>query len=89
MTSDAMLAHSLKIKFGTAPGEPTGAQLQLIKAAIQRIQSSGRTPSEQDWRSAVSMYCPSTGHYRYAGVDNSDLNTLLAMAIQVANKQGK
>ena len=87
MTADQKLAHSLKVKFGTAPVEPTAAQLQQIKAAIQRIQSSGRTPSEQDWFSAVNMYCPSTGQYRYAGIDNSDLNTLLALAIQLANKQ--
>jgi hypothetical protein len=89
MTTDEKLAQSLKVKFGTAPSEPTGVQLQQIKAAIQRIQSSGKTPSEHDWLSAVSMYCPSTGQYRYAGIDNSDLNTLLALAIQVANKQGK
>lgn len=88
MTANEKLAHSLKVKFGTAPGEPTSAQLLQIKAAIQRIKSSGRTPSEQDWFSAVSMYCPNTGQYLYKGIDNSDLNTLLALAIQVANKQG-
>lgn len=88
MTPAEKLAHSLKVKFGTAPGEPTDSQLLQVKAAIQKIQSSGRTPTEQDWFNAVRMYCPSTGQYRYAGIDNSDLNTLLALAIQVANKRG-
>ena len=88
MTPDENLAHSLKIRFGTAPGEPSDTQLLQIKNAIQRIQSSGRAPTEQDWFNAVSLHCPSTGQYRYAGIDNSDLNTLLALAIQVANSRG-
>lgn len=86
MTEDQKLAHSLKMKFGTAPGDPTDAQLSLIKRDILKINASGRVPTEADWLEAVSRYCPQTGHYSYHGIDNSDLNTLLSLAIQVAKK---
>ncbi len=81
---DAKLAHALKIKFGLAPWEPNETQLALIKNAIARIRESGRVPSDEDWYSAVASVCPSPGHHRYHGLDNSDLNTLLALALQAA-----
>ena len=87
MSPDKKLAHSLKVKFGTAPGQTSDVQLLQIKNTIQKIQSSGRAPTEQDWLKAVTLHCPSTGHYKYAGIDNSDLNTLLALATQVANRR--
>lgn len=88
MSPDEKLAHSLKVKFGTAPGEPSDVQLLQIKNTIRQIQSSGKAPTEQDWLKAVTLHCPSTGQCKYDGIDNSDLNTLLALAIQVANKRG-
>lgn len=88
MSPDEKLAHSLKVKFGMGPGEPSDAQLLQIKNAIQRILSSGRVPTNRDWLKAVSLHCPSAGRYKYAGIDNSDLNTLLALAIQKANGRG-
>lgn len=78
------LAHSLKIKFGLAPAEPTPVQLAAIKAIISRITASGRRPTENDWYTAVTTCCPDAGSHRYSGVDNSDLNTLLALAAQSA-----
>jgi hypothetical protein len=78
------LKHSIMIQFGTASWEPTDEQLSQIIAAIVGIQRSGKYASNEDWRSAVFQYCPSAGRYRYAGVDNSDLNTLLALAKQSA-----
>jgi hypothetical protein len=84
MANDEKLKHSIMIQFGTAPWEPTDEQLSQIKAAIVGIQHSGKHASNDDWRSAVFQYCPSTGRYKYAGVDNSDLNTLLAVATQSA-----
>lgn len=88
MSPDEKLAHSLKVKFGTAPEEPSDAQMFQIKNTIQRILSSGKVPTEQDWFKAVTLHCPSAGRYKYAGIDNSDLNTLLALAIQKANGRG-
>jgi hypothetical protein len=84
VTNNEKLAHSLKMQFGTAPTEPTASQLTLIKAAILAVQKTGRQPTDSDWRAAVALNCPGAGRYKYAGVDNSDLNTLLALATQAA-----
>lgn len=84
MTSDEKLANSLKMKFGLAPNEPTMTQLAAIKSAINQIAELGRTPSVRDWARIVTQYCPGAGRHKYAGVDNSDLNTLLALATQAA-----
>lgn len=88
MTRDETLAHSLKLQFGLAPTEPNVAQLQSIKKAIAAIGAAGRQPTQQDWRTAVAAACPSMGRYKYGGIDNSDLNTLLALANQAAGGQG-
>lgn len=82
MTPNEKLAHALKMKFGLAPSEPSTAQLEQIKAAIKLIVQSGSEPSESDWRAAVKKYCPGMASHRYAGIDNTDLNALLLLAIQ-------
>jgi hypothetical protein len=87
VTEDEKLAHSLKLKFGLAPYEPTAVQLARIKVAIQRIRDRGRSPTHADWGSAVRENCPSAGSFGYSGVDNSDLNTLLAIALQNSKKK--
>ncbi len=84
MATNLKLAHALKVKFGLGPNEPSDAQLLGIKNAIQKIQALGEQPTEADWLNAVRHHCPNAGHYKYAGIDNSDLNTLLALAIQAA-----
>lgn len=84
MTQDERLAHSLMLQFGLPPGEPNSWQLQSIKAAISAINQSGKRPTHQDWGNAVAAVCPSIGKHKYAGIDNSDLNTLLSLAIQSA-----
>ena len=87
MSNNDQIAHALKLKFGTAPSEPNTQQLASIKAYIAGIKNSGRNPTEADWRSAVHLACPDAGRYKYAGLDNSDLNTLLALATQSAQGQ--
>ena len=87
MANEDKLAHALKMKFGTAPSDPTAQQLASIKAYISGIKNAGRYPTDQDWRTAVHLYCPGAGSYKYAGLDNSDLNTLLALATQSAKGQ--
>jgi hypothetical protein len=82
-TNRDALAHSLRIQFGTAPDEPTESQLDSIIDDMARISR----PITQDWHDAVHRYCPSAGKYKYAGIDNSDLNELLRRAAQEARSQ--
>ena len=87
MTDDEKLRQSLKQKFGLAPPEPTASQLSSIKRAIQRIKdTAGPYPTHSDWENAVHEHCPSAGGATYGGVDNSDLNALLKLAISNARK---
>lgn len=81
MAENEQLSHALKMRFGLKPGEPKTYQLQAITARIRGIKSAGRVPSYEDWRAAVAAVCPSFQTCVYAGVDNSDLNTLLTLAI--------
>ena len=83
-SSDQKLAHALRMQFGTSAYEPTDPQLVSIKSAIHEIQRVGKLPSKEDWRAEVHKCCPTAGTYKYAGLDNSDLNTLLALATQSA-----
>ena len=80
MNNDQELAHRLKIKFGTAPGEPDTFQLEKIKQDIRALLKKGTTPSEVDWANIVKKYCPSAGRYNYSGADTSDLITLMQLA---------
>lgn len=80
MNNDQELAHRIKIKFGTAPSEPTSYQLEKIKQDIQALVAKGFTPSEKDWADIVKKYCPDAGSYIYKGADTSDLITLMQLA---------
>ena len=42
-TNDQELAHRIKIKFGTAPNNPTELQLRWIKRDIQALVDKGIT----------------------------------------------
>jgi hypothetical protein len=84
MVYDDKLKHAIMIKFGTASWEPTDEQLAQIKVAILGIQQSGKSARDDDWRTAVFNCCSTAGRHKYAGIDNSDLNTLLALAAQSA-----
>ena len=80
MNSDQDLAHRIKIKFGTAPNNPTSLQLERIKRDIQALVAKGVTPSEKDWAEVVQEHCPGAGTYLYKGADTSDLITLMQLA---------
>jgi hypothetical protein len=80
MTNDQELAHKLKIKFGTAPNEPTSSQLEKIKQDIRVLAQKGVAPTELDWESIVKKHCPDAGIYGYYGADTSDLITLMQLA---------
>lgn len=81
MTEDQKLAHSLKMKFGLGMNEPTPSQLAAIKRYIQAIKDQGHRPTHSDWEYAVNHHCPSAGTCGYSGIDNSDLNALLMLAL--------
>lgn len=80
MNSDKELAHRLKIKFGTAPYEPTSYQLEKIKQDIRQLIEKGITPTISDWARIVKKYCPNAGSYGYYGADTSDIITLMQLA---------
>lgn len=78
--NDQQLAHSIKLKFGTGPNEPSAVQLASIKADIAALVQKGITPTLSDWAEIVKRYCPDAGRYIYKGADTSDLITLLQLA---------
>lgn len=78
--NDQELAYAIKIKFGTAPNNPTTYQLENIKQDIKDLVAQGITPTESDWFDIVKKHCPETGNYFYKGMDTSDLITLLQLA---------
>ena len=80
MNTDQELAHRIKIKFGTAPNDPTSYQLEKIKQDIKALVARGITPSEKDWAEIVKKHCPDAGSYIYKGADTSDLITLMQLA---------
>jgi hypothetical protein len=87
MSVYSQLAYSIKIKFGTDRNEPNDSQIIQIVLDLSKLQALGLAPTLKDWAEVVAKHCPSAGSCHYAGADNSDLNTLLALAIQVAKKK--
>lgn len=63
---------------------PTALQLQQI--AKQLLKDSAIANS--DLNGIISSVCPNATFLVTEGIDNSDLRTLIAMAIQVANAKG-
>lgn len=80
MQGDEDLKHSIQMKFGTHPGEPTDWQLSQIRTRLRDISSRGRDPTDQEWILIVYECCPSAGSCSYHGIDNSDLRTMLRIA---------
>ncbi len=60
---------------------PTIEQLERIKTEIEDLISRGKRISKNDLSSIVSRNCPGTILAAFEGADNSDLNALLAIAI--------
>lgn len=73
------LKYAIKMKFGTAPNEPTDTQLKKILDEISIYPEYQRTV--ELWRSIVKKHIPSAGSHGYYGLDNSDLNQLYAQLI--------
>jgi len=79
---DRNLAQAIKIRYGTAPTEPSSKQLELIKLAVDAVVRQKRPLSDEVVAEIVYRYCPGAGHYGYHGLDNADLITLLMLAIK-------
>lgn len=58
---------------------------QLLK--IAGLLATRRPARKSDADTVISQVCPGTRFLLTEGVDNSDLNTLLAMANQIANRK--
>lgn len=65
---------------------PTPEQLGRIKADIETSLSEGKTLSRSDCQHIVVKHCGSTRMFVTKGADNSDLNTLLVMALASVKK---
>ncbi|GGF76548.1 hypothetical protein GCM10011332_33190 [Terasakiella brassicae] len=75
-TPNNELKNLLRRKYGLSPAEPTSQQIQNIK---RYLQVQGRIISGQELEQTIAKYCPSFGSHTYAGVDNTDLTTLLKL----------
>ncbi|MGX1172141.1 hypothetical protein AB7M32_000866 [Pseudomonas sp. R151218B TE3479] len=69
--------------FGTSPHEPNRSQAFNISSEAVSYARSGNVLDAAKWAELVKKHCPSAGQWIYKGLDNSDIRTLLALAIQV------
>jgi hypothetical protein len=61
---------------------PTAQQMAAIEKDINEVIRSGKTLSRNDCQKIVVKHCGSVRMLMLKSVDNSDLNTLLALAIK-------
>lgn len=66
---------------------PTRQQLTDIENDINDSIKSGKVLSKSDCRNIVVKHCGSTKMFVTKGVDNSDLNTLLSLAISQLDEE--
>lgn len=69
--------------FRVVEWNPSSAQISAINAALRHSLSLGKSLSIGDCQGIVSDACPDAIFIVTEGVDNSDLNTLLALATKV------
>lgn len=62
--------------------KPTQQQLFSIKKEIDDAIRNGQRLSKSDCQHIVTKHCGPTEMMIFSSVDNSDLNTLLALAVQ-------
>lgn len=76
-------AYRIRMTFGTSPHEPNRSQAFNISSEAVIYARSGNALDAAKWAELVKKHCPSAGQWAYRGLDNSDIRTLLALAIQV------
>lgn len=79
--------HQIRVTFGTSHYEPTHDQQQRIAHDFLSAYTQGKLNSRQDCFEIVKRHCPSAGKYSYRGLDNSDLNTLLQLAMNTVKEK--
>lgn len=82
------LAYHIRMKFGTSHNEPSQNQLSAICREVASEYTQGRLTTLKDFGVIVKRHCPTAGTYGYKGIDNSDLNTLLALALKATQAGG-
>lgn len=65
---------------------PSADQLSSIIEEITNLVEQGKKLSKSECQSIISRHCPDAQFLLLEGVDNSDINTLLALAMK---KQGR
>ncbi|PMH25755.1 hypothetical protein BCU71_07845 [Vibrio lentus] len=80
-------AYQIRMKFGTNHNEPTTYQIKEISKELLNQHRAGLITSDSDVFEIIKKYCPSAGTCLYKGQDQSDLNTLLALARTVVNEE--
>jgi len=81
MNADQRLSHALMMKYGLSGSEPSFAQLKRIKSDLEIFISGGLALDESHWDLVVRKHCSTVDSCRYYGLDNSDLNALLKVAL--------
>lgn len=66
---------------------PSVKQLSNISNKIKELYSHNKSISLDEITGIVSTICPGALSLVQEGLDNSDLNTLLALAISLTNKE--
>lgn len=80
-------AHHIRMKFGTSHNEPTAYQIKQISVELVNGYRAGLIKSDSDVFVIVKKHCPSAGTFFYKSQDQSDLKTLLALALAVVNEK--
>lgn len=67
----------IRIRFGTAPDEPTASQLTDIAKDLESINWKA---DDDELRNIVYEHCQTAGKFKYAGEDHSDLVSMISQA---------
>lgn len=81
-TSMSNIETIIRIRYGTAPHEPTANQLNGIAKDLEAINWQ---VDDEGLRNIVYAHCLTAGKYKYAGEDHSDLISLIAQATKDGN----
>jgi len=84
---DQDLVKLILTQVGVAEGEPTTEQLDNIKRDLQIIIDSGQKVSDSTFRRVVLKYCREGLLFILNSVDNSDLDTILMLALKATPKR--
>ncbi|MEZ8096565.1 hypothetical protein ACED51_20880 [Photobacterium swingsii] len=84
---DKALVRKIVTTVGVALGEPTPYQLERIKVDLQNIIQSGRKVDHGELSRVVYKYCRRGPLVCLDSVDNSDLDTVLMLALRATPKK--